>query len=308
LRMSFETNSLKIWLQAARLRTLPLSFSGIIAGAALAIGEGAFNGYIGVLSLWCTLLFQVISNFANDYGDGLKGTDNDQRLGPKRVLQSGLLTSSQLKRGIVILSVVALFSVLLLLLVSFGMSNWPYFVLFFILGIASIWSAIRYTVGGNAYGYNGFGDLFVFLFFGLVSVLGSKFLYTFHISPSDLLPAVVLGSLSVSVLNLNNLRDHENDRLSNKNTLVVKFGYKWGKIYHLLLLSLAFLASLGIAYFSFDSSLNLWPLLVFIPLLFHAIKVFKTTSPSLLDPELKKVALHTFLWSICFLIGYNNLL
>ena len=306
--MSFETNSLKIWLQAARLRTLPLSFSGIIAGAALAIGEGAFNGYIGVLSLWCTLLFQVISNFANDYGDGLKGTDNDQRLGPKRVLQSGLLTSSQLKRGIVILSVVALFSVLLLLLVSFGMSNWPYFVLFFILGIASIWSAIRYTVGGNAYGYKGFGDLFVFLFFGLVSVLGSKFLYTFHISPSDLLPAVVLGSLSVSVLNLNNLRDHENDRFSNKNTLVVKFGYKWGKIYHLLLLILAFLASLGATYFSFDSYLNFLPLLVFIPLLFNAIKVFKTTSPSLLDPELKKVALLTFLWSICFLIGYNNLL
>jgi len=306
--MSFETNSLKIWLQAARLRTLPLSFSGIIAGAALAIGEGAFNGYIGVLSLWCTLLFQVISNFANDYGDGLKGTDNDQRLGPKRVLQSGLLTSSQLKRGIVILSVVALFSVLLLLLVSFGMSNWPYFVLFFILGIASIWSAIRYTVGGNAYGYKGFGDLFVFLFFGLLSVLGSKFLYTFHISPSDLLPAVVLGSLSVSVLNLNNLRDHENDRFSNKNTLVVKFGYKWGKIYHLLLLILAFLASLGATYFSFDSYLNFLPLLVFIPLLFHAIKVLKTTSPSLLDPELKKVALLTFLWSICFLIGYNNLL
>ena len=306
--MSFETNSLKIWLQAARLRTLPLSFSGIIAGAALAIGEGAFNGYIGVLSLWCTLLFQVISNFANDYGDGLKGTDNDQRLGPKRVLQSGLLTSSQLKRGIVILSVVALFSVLLLLLVSFGMSNWPYFVLFFILGIASIWSAIRYTVGGNAYGYKGFGDLFVFLFFGLLSVLGSKFLYTFHISPSDLLPAVVLGSLSVSVLNLNNLRDHENDRFSNKNTLVVKFGYKWGKIYHLLLLILAFLASLGATYFSFDSYLNFLPLLVFIPLLFNAIKVFKTTSPSLLDPELKKVALLTFLWSICFLIGYNNLL
>lgn len=306
--MSFEANSLKIWLQAARLRTLPLSFSGIIAGAALAIGEGAFNVYIVMLSLWCTLLFQVISNFANDYGDGLKGTDNDQRLGPKRVLQSGLLTASQLKRGIVILSVVALISVLGLLLVSFGWTNWPYFVLFFILGIASIWSAIRYTVGGSAYGYKGFGDLFVFLFFGLLSVLGSKFLYSLHLSLLDLLPAMVIGSLSVSVLNLNNLRDHENDRLSNKNTLVVKFGYKWGKRYHLLLLSLAFLASLGLTYFSFNSYLDLWPLLIFIPLLFHAFKVFKTTSPSLLDPELKKVALLTFLWSICFLIGYNNLL
>ncbi|HAB80706.1 MAG TPA: 1,4-dihydroxy-2-naphthoate octaprenyltransferase, partial [Flavobacteriaceae bacterium] len=130
--MSFEANSLKIWLQAARLRTLPLSFSGIIAGAALALSEGVFNIYIGVLSLWCTLLFQVISNFANDYGDGLKGTDNDQRIGPKRVLQSGLLAASQLKRGIVFLSVVAVFSVLLLLTVSFGISNWPYFLLFFV--------------------------------------------------------------------------------------------------------------------------------------------------------------------------------
>ncbi|MGB3991856.1 MAG: 1,4-dihydroxy-2-naphthoate octaprenyltransferase, partial [Flavobacteriaceae bacterium] len=179
--MSFEANSLKIWLQAARLRTLPLSFSGIIAGAALALSEGVFNIYIGVLSLWCTLLFQVISNFANDYGDGLKGTDNDQRIGPKRVLQSGLLAASQLKRGIVFLSVVAVFSVLLLLTVSFGISNWPYFLLFFVLGIASIWSAIRYTVGASAYGYKGLGDLFVFLFFGLLSVLGSKFLYTLHI-------------------------------------------------------------------------------------------------------------------------------
>tara|TARA_B110000977_G_C11065373_1_gene487621 strand:- start:755 stop:1675 length:921 start_codon:yes stop_codon:yes gene_type:complete len=306
--MSFEANSFKIWLQAARLRTLPLSFSGIIAGAALALSEGVFNIYIGVLSLWCTLLFQVISNFANDYGDGLKGTDNDQRIGPKRVLQSGLLTASQLKRGIVVLSVVAVFSVLLLLTVSFGISNWPYFVLFFVLGIASIWSAISYTVGTSAYGYKGLGDLFVFLFFGLLSVLGSKFLYTLQISLSDIFPALVIGSLSVSVLNLNNLRDHENDRLSDKNTLVVKFGYKWGKRYHMLLFYLAFLASLGTAYFSFESSLNLLPLLVFIPLLFHAIKVSKTTSPSLLDPELKKVALLTFLWSICFLIGSNYLL
>lgn len=306
--MSFEANSFKIWLQAARLRTLPLSFSGIIAGAALALSEGVFNIYIGVLSLWCTLLFQVISNFANDYGDGLKGTDNDQRIGPKRVLQSGLLTASQLKRGIVVLSVVAVFSVLLLLTVSFGISNWPYFVLFFVLGIASIWSAISYTVGTSAYGYKGLGDLFVFLFFGLLSVLGSKFLYTLQISLSDIFPALVIGSLSVSVLNLNNLRDHENDRLSDKNTLVVKLGYKWGKRYHMLLFFLAFLASLGTAYFSFESSLNLLPLLVFIPLLFHAIKVSKTTSPSLLDPELKKVALLTFLWSICFLIGSNYLL
>lgn len=305
--MSFEANSLKIWLQAARLRTLPLSFSGIIAGAALALSEGVFNIYIGVLSLWCTLLFQVISNFANDYGDGLKGTDNDQRIGPKRVLQSGLLAASQLKRGIVFLSVVAVFSVLLLLTVSFGISNWPYFLLFFVLGIASIWSAIRYTVGASAYGYKGLGDLFVFLFFGLLSVLGSKFLYTLHISLSNIFPALVIGSLSVSVLNLNNLRDHENDRLSDKNTLVVKLGYKWGKRYHMLLFFLAFLASLGTAYFSFESSLNLLPLLVFIPLLFHLIKVSKTTSPSLLDPELKKVALLTFLWSICFLIGSNYL-
>jgi 1,4-dihydroxy-2-naphthoate polyprenyltransferase len=306
--MSFEANSLKIWLQAARLRTLPLSFSGIIAGAALALSEGVFNIYIGVLSLWCTLLFQVISNFANDYGDGLKGTDNDQRIGPKRVLQSGLLAASQLKRGIVFLSVVAVFSVLLLLTVSFGISNWPYFLLFFVLGIASIWSAIRYTVGASAFGYKGLGDLFVFLFFGLLSVLGSKFLYNLHISLSDIFPALVIGSLSVSVLNLNNLRDHENDRLSDKNTLVVKLGYKWGKRYHMLLFFLAFLASLGTAYFSFESSLNLLPLLVFIPLLFHLIKVSKTTLPSLLDPELKKVALLTFLWSICFLIGSNYLL
>lgn len=299
---------IKIWLQAARLRTLPLSFSGIIAGTALSMQQGHFNALIFILSLWCTLLFQVISNFANDYGDGIKGTDNEGRIGPKRVLQSGLLSPAQLKNGIVCLSLVAVVSVLALLSVAFGMENWPYFLLFFGLGILSIWAAIKYTVGSGAYGYRGLGDLFVFVFFGLLSVLGSKFLYAFSLIPTDIFAAFVVGSLSVAVLNLNNLRDHINDKKSNKNTLVVQYGYAWGKKYHMVLVSLALVSSVVASYFSSGSFTVYLPLLIFIVLPLHVVKVLSAEAPQKLDPELKKVALTTFVWSVLFLIFSNNLL
>ena len=216
----------KAWLQAARLRTLPLSVSGIITGTALANEKGFYNGLIFFLALLTTVAFQITSNFANDYGDGVKGTDDDSRIGPKRALQSGLLQPSELKRGVVFSAVISLVLATTLLLVAFGLENALYLLLFLGLTLFSIWAAINYTMGSKPYGYQGLGDVFVFVFFGLVAVLGTEFLYVKEINIISILPAITIGLLSVAVLNLNNLRDVNSDKAHGKNTLIVKMGFK----------------------------------------------------------------------------------
>lgn len=293
------------WLNAARLRTLPLSVSGIVIGTALASFYEKNDTLIFILALFTTISFQVTSNFANDYGDGVKGTDNDDRIGPKRALQSGLLTRSELKTGILISVLVSFLLVCALLYFSFGLEYIEYFILFGVLGSLSIWAAIKYTVGESAYGYIGLGDIFVFLFFGILAVLGSLFLYTKFITPVTWLPAIAVGALSTGVLNLNNLRDFESDKKANKNTMIVMMGFENGKKYHALLIGLAFISMLLFIILNFESWYQFIPLLAFIPILVHMIKVIKTKIPVLLDPELKKLALSTFLMSILFYILFN---
>lgn len=294
----------RAWLSAARLRTLPLSLSGILVGTALANIYGYWDLYIFTLALLTTVAFQITSNFANDYGDGVKGTDNEDRIGPMRALQSGQLSVSELKTGIRIAVVIDLFLVFLLLYFSFQQEHLKYVILFSILGIASIWAAIKYTIGNNAYGYKGFGDLFVFIFFGLLSVLGSMFLYTKSFIPISILPAASIGFLSTAVLNLNNLRDIESDKKSNKNTLVVKIGRSKGKVYHYTLIILAFICMLIFVGSHFYSWKNAICLIAFVPLFIHLRLVNKIESPQNFDPELKKVALSTFLLGFLFYIGY----
>src|SRR5690606_7946912 len=286
--------------QAARLRTLPLSLSGIITGTAMAKCQGFFDPYIFVLALLTTTAFQVTSNFANDYGDGVKGMDGEDRIGPKRALQSGALGRTALKRGIVISVILSLLLALLLIYTAFGSDQILYLILFFILGILSIWAAIKYTVGRSPYGYRGLGDLFVFLFFGLLGVLGGMFLHTKNLDWPSLLPAIGIGLLCVGVLNLNNLRDMDSDRRHGKITLVVQMGFGPGKIYHSLLIILSllcFLAYLFVAEMGWESSFFL---LAFVPILVHLAKVLRTSDPGKLDGELKKLSLSTFILSILF--------
>ena len=297
-----------VWLNAARVRTLPLSVSGIIVGTALANFYGQKDPLIFILALLTTISFQVTSNFANDYGDGVKGTDNENRIGPKRALQSGLLTPNELKSGIVIAIAVSLILVLAVLYVSFGKEHMAYFALFVILGISSIWAAIKYTVGSSAYGYKGFGDIFVFIFFGLLGVMGTMFLYTKYITWYSLLPAFSIGLLSTGVLNLNNLRDHQSDKNSKKNTLIVQMGFENGKKYHFFLLILAFLSLLAFVGFNASNWYHFVPLAAFVPIFVHMQKVYRTSNSAKLDPELKKLALSTFLLSLLFYICYNNFL
>src|SRR5690554_4381259 len=256
----------KAWISAARLRTLPLSISGIVTAGAAAKEAGFFSTSIFSLALATTLGLQILSNFANDYGDGVKGTDNHERVGPMRAMQSGVLSGSDLKKGIVITSLITLFLACLLIFVSFEGQNILHSTLFFILGIAAIIAAITYTVGKTAYGYRALGDVFVFLFFGLLSVLGGYFLFTKDLNGYILLPAIVIGLLSTAVLNLNNMRDRLADKNSNKITVAVLLGEQKVKIYHYTLIIIAFICAMGYFILKDSTWTKFIPVLAFIPL------------------------------------------
>jgi len=296
---------LKAWIAAARLRTLPLSVSGIIVGASLGLAQldldsvMVYRSPIFWLAILTTLGFQVLSNFANDYGDGVKGTDAN-RSGEKRMVASGLISPRQMKRGMIITSIITLFLASLLIFLAFGNEHFLWAFVFFNLAIVSIVVAVKYTVGKSAYGYSGFGDVFVFLFFGLLSVLGSYFLFTKTLEWVLLLPAFSIGLFSTAVLNLNNMRDIENDRLVGKRTLVVKLGSIKAKYYHYFLLFFGMVCALGYTLVNYQSPEQFLYCIVFIPLLMNIRKVAANNDPRLLDSELKKVALSTFAFALLF--------
>ena len=303
----------KSYIKAARLRTLPLSIAGIIVGSYLgnefvnnmlevSIRTSIWGSTIFWLAILTTIGFQVLSNFANDYGDGIKGSDKN-RTGEARMVSSGAITPKQMKRAMLLTVIITVLTALMLIYVAFGSDNFKYSILFFGLGIASIAAAIKYTVGNSAYGYSGFGDIFVFLFFGLLSVVGSYFLYTKQLNFKIFLPAISIGLLSTAVLNLNNLRDREEDKTNNKNTLVVKLGIKRAKKYHYALIIGALITALIYTVLNFSSIYEFVFLVAFIPLVKNIITVSKNSIPAALDGELKKVALSTFLFAILFGIG-----
>lgn len=296
-------SKINTWISAARLRTLPLSISGIIVGTTIAVSEGVFNLVIFSLALATTLGLQVLSNFANDYGDGVKGTDNEDRVGPQRALQSGLITQKEMLQGIIITTIVTLLFAILLIYAAFGKENLGYALFFFFLGIAAIAAAIKYTVGKSAYGYRGLGDVFVFLFFGVVAVYGSYFLYAHHWSWLVLLPAFSIGLLSVGVLNLNNMRDRVSDEKAGKITLVVKLGAKKAKTYHYSLILAAIFCLILFTVLSLESINDFLYIPALVPLILHLKRVVENENAILLDPELKVLALSTFATSILFGLG-----
>lgn len=290
---------MKRWIQAARLRTLPLASASVVMGAFLAAAQDGFRPVVSFLALTTTLLLQIIANLANDYGDAVSGADNESRIGPQRAVQSGQISKPQMVKGIwftIILSSIS--GVSLLLISTWG--HWGTMVTFAILGLTGIGAAVRYTVGDKPYGYSGLGDLFVFLFFGLVGVYGTFYLNTLQIDSFILLPASSLGLLSVGVLNLNNMRDHEQDVQSGKNTLVTRMGFKNAKVYHLVLMIFSIISvdiycnSMEITYF------ERYYLIPGVLLVIHAIGVLKINDPVKMDPLLKKLSLITLLFTLTF--------
>ena len=292
--------SLKVWISASRLRTLPLSISGVMMGSSYACYLGFFDTAIFTLILLTTLSFQILSNFSNDYGDGVKGTDNQSRIGPLRALQSGAVSPKQMRLAIIVNTIISAALSLLLIWIAFGVDQLLNSLIFIVLGGLSICAAISYTIGKSAYGYRAMGDLMVFLFFGILSVMGTFFLFAKQIDSRLLFPASAVGFLSAAVLNLNNMRDLDSDKKAQKKTLAVYMGRKKSKIYHFSLVLLAISMMVVFQCVMSFSKLMLFSWIAFAPLLFHLKVVYNIKNPKRFDPHLKLVALSTFAMSLLF--------
>jgi 1,4-dihydroxy-2-naphthoate polyprenyltransferase len=291
----------KVWIKAFRLRTLPLALSSIAMGAFLAAAAGAFNWSIFLLAVLTTSFLQVLSNLANDYGDSIHGADSVDRKGPSRAVQSGAVTKSQMRTAIFILVFLSLSSGITLLLVSFGF-DWKALLFFFGLGILSILAAIAYTVGRKPYGYAGLGDFSVLIFFGLVGVMGSFYLFTKQISQYEVLPAISCGLFSIAVLNINNIRDIESDKKAGKFSIPVRIGRQKAIVYHWILLIIGMSSAIAYQWATYTSPLQFLFLLTLPLFLYNAVSVSKKPSEAL-DPFLKQMALSTLAFVVLFGIG-----
>ena len=286
----------KYWIQAARIQTLPLSISGILVGSSFAYNINSFDNIIFFLSIITAISFQVLSNFANDYGDGILGTDN-QRIGPDRVIASGKLSLKELKKGIVINVFISITFSYSLIKYSFK-SDYFLILIFLILSISSIVAAIKYTMGKSPYGYHGLGDIFVFIFFGYVSVFGSFFLQTKIINYELFILAAIIGFLCVGVLNLNNIRDIENDSAMNKKTIPTRIGFSNAKIYQIFLILFSIVLT-ALLTFKFKPSYNyIFVVIGILPLVYHLFKVRQAKNPIEFKPLLKQLAVSNFFYSI----------
>ncbi len=291
------------WLSAFRLRTLPLSLSTIFMGSFLAYFYSHFRWDVLLWASLTTLFLQILSNLANDYGDYVSGADGEHRQGPDRMMQSGRITAEAMKRAIIVFSVLSFLSGITLLYVTFHGKVNLVFVIFVLVGLAAIAAAMKYTMGENPYGYRGMGDLFVFIFFGLVGVMGTYFLHALELNSYVWLPAISVGLLSSGVLNVNNIRDEESDRISGKRTIVVMMGGKKSRVYHLILVGVAIVL---LILFTVLQYLSPWQFLFLLTLpLFvkHLLVVKNSYNHSELDPELKRLALLTFFTVLLFGIG-----
>ena len=293
---------IKAWIKAARPHTLPLAISGILIGNMMAYGSEGFSNLIFILSLTTAVILQILSNFANDYGDSVHGTDNENRVGPIRSIQSGDITRKQMKTAIRISILFSLVTGIILLYHSSRNVGWVATGIVLAIGLLSIWAAYYYTASKNPYGYKGLGDLFVFIFFGLVAVYGPYFLQTSAFKLIEILPAIAIGFFSTAVLNLNNIRDIDNDRESGKKTIPVRIGKSKALIYQTLLLNLGNLAF--VVYFIFRMN-QILDLIFLAPLLFiiqNNIKTYQVKKEISYYPLLKHLSISVFLVAISFAI------
>lgn len=293
-------NSLRIWVDAARPKTLPLALVSILTGSVLAFSVGSWSWPVTVLALLTATLLQILSNLANDYGDALKGTDNEQRLGPMRAIQSGAVSLADMKQAMIINVLLTIVSGLAL--VFYALDSAQSIAAFLALGVLAILAAIAYTVGNKPYGYVGLGDVSVFIFFGLLGVSGSYFLHTGQIEWRLLLPSLGCGLLAVSVLNINNMRDIENDALCGKRTVVVRLGQQRAKIYHLLLLVGALCAFASYLLLQDRSAWLSVPFLFSLIVLFeHGQAVYQASQPVQMAPLLPNAVKCALVTNVLFI-------
>jgi len=283
---------MKDLIYAMRIRTIPLSISGVILGAFLAKAKGFWNSKVFFWSFCTAILFQVLSNFSNDYGDGV---------GEKRVMQKMI-------KYIYLLIFLSIISSSILISQSFDFAHFWEWLFLFLGGLVCIYAALKYTIGPYPYGYWGLGDVSVLIFFGLVPVNVTFYLYS-HIFEYDLfLPAIAVGLLSMAVLNLNNIRDIKSDRKNGKKTLAVRLGFIKAKIYHILIVFGAFFCSLKFILRK-KNPRNIYQfmfLISFFPMAIHLKKVILTKEEKKFDSELKKLSINTLIFSLLLGLGQLN--
>jgi 1,4-dihydroxy-2-naphthoate polyprenyltransferase len=290
-----------VWLEAFRLRTLPLALSCILMGSFLAASAGAFRWDVFLLCILTTIFLQILSNLANDYGDSVHGADSLERKGPARAVQSGAITRGVMLRAVILFVILSFTSGVTLLLIAFA-SDWMKIATFLGLGILSIIAAVAYTVGKRPYGYAGLGDISVLIFFGFVGVMGSCYLFTKTWDITQLLPAASCGFFSMAVLNINNIRDIESDKGAGKYSVPVRLGRRRAVIYHWLLLVCGVACATIYTAMNFHFYAQLLFLLT-IPLFIKNGMAVQREPSQKLDPYLKQMALSTLAFVLTFGIG-----
>lgn len=300
------TNRVRPWISAFRPRTLFLAAAGVILGSGLALHVGRFDLTSALLTLTTALLLQLLSNLANDLGDYVKGTDSTGgRLGPMRSVQSGKISPHQMKVGIGITTLITMISGLVLLLRLFYTIGFAVIVVFLIVGFLSLLSALFYTLGKRPYGYKGWGDFFAFLFFGPIAVIGTYYLQAQSIDLRSLFPSIGMGLLSAMILNVNNMRDIDNDALSGKRTIAVRLGLEHAKVYHAMLMMTMFVSFLIYSFVYASTPLYRFSFVIVYVFQFLLLSEIFNKEGRNLDPYLKKTALSAFLLSIAFAVCIN---
>ena len=290
------------WIEAARPRTLPLALASIGMGTFLAAAHGHLVPLIAIFCALTTIGLQILSNFANDYGDNRHGLDNDERIGPQRVTQKGLVTPAEMRRAMLISALLSMISGVILVFISFTFQQIVLLIGFLVLGGAAVWAAIAYTATDNPYGYIGLGDIFVLIFFGWVGTLGTYYLQAKALPWDILLPATSVGLLAVAVLNINNMRDIEPDKASGKNSIPVRLGLANARRYHTALLMISLFSGIVYTVLNYDSVWQ-WLFLLSVPLYWRFGRAAVTLSSDKLDPLLKQTVLTTLVFTLTFGIG-----
>lgn len=294
--------SVKAWLSATRPRTLFLAMATTLTGTAVAMHEGYFSWTIAILTLLTATSLQLLSNLANDLGDYQHGTDTTgQRVGPRRALQSGSIQLQEMQRGIGIAIFVSCVVGSLLMYQVMLFVEWWHIAILAVFGLLSVVAAITYTAGKHPYGYIGLGDLFSFVFFGLVAVIGTYFLHSHQLTFRPVLPAIGMGCFTVLVLNINNMRDIDNDIRSGKITIAARLGFRRAKIYHTIVLAVALLCFVGYSALYATNWSGWLHTIAFVPQVVIVLQIWRTREKQNLDRFLKLTSLSTFLLSLLFL-------
>lgn len=297
---------IQAWISAFRPRTLFLAAAGVILGSGLALHVDRFDLTTALLTLTTALLLQLLSNLANDLGDYLKGTDQTGgRVGPTRSVQSGIILPHQMKKGIGITILITVTSGLVLLLRLYRTMGWMVLVLFLALGLLSLLAAVFYTLGSKPYGYRGWGDFFAFLFFGPIAVLGTYYLQTQMVDFRSIFPSMGMGLLSTMIMNVNNMRDIENDALSGKHTIAVMMGLANAKVYHGVMMFAMYACFLIYSFLYASTPLYRFAYIVVYVLQFVLLTQIVKRKGKDLDPYLRKTALSAFLIGVVFSICIN---